>query len=295
MSTLSGYSTALFSTWYFLEESGILFDCGDGCVSGLLQKSRKVKHIFISHADRDHLAGLLQFSQLNNRPGYPLLFYPRDCGSFPALNNFSGAFDPHVEKGVWKGIVHKEEIFIGKDIVVTALRNNHVAAADDCYKSLSYLVERRKRKLKPGYHNLQGKEIAQLRKEKREDEITYEVREKLIGYSGDAPPENEEYWNNTNILIHEGTFLAPDDMASETPRGNVHSLLSDVMAMVSRINVQHLVLGHFSSRYDNETIIRAVQELATSLALACSIHVVLPGTINRDILAGNVYNGRVTA
>lgn len=62
--TITGYSTALFSTWYFVEELGILFDCGDGVSAALLQKARKVEHVFISHADRDHLAGLLQFNQL---------------------------------------------------------------------------------------------------------------------------------------------------------------------------------------------------------------------------------------
>ena len=56
--TITGYSTALFSTWYFVEEWGVLFDAGDGLISALLQKSRKIDHVFISHADRDHLTGL---------------------------------------------------------------------------------------------------------------------------------------------------------------------------------------------------------------------------------------------
>ncbi len=93
---ITGYSTALFSTWYFWEDAGVLFDCGDGVASGLLQKARKIKHVFISHADRDHLAGLLQFNQLNARPGLKI-YFPKDCGSFPALAEFSKHFDPHTE------------------------------------------------------------------------------------------------------------------------------------------------------------------------------------------------------
>jgi ribonuclease Z len=291
MFTITGYSTALFSTWYVIEELGILFDCGDGCISGLLQKSRKVKHIFISHADRDHLSGLLQFAQLNNRPGFPLLYYPSDCVSFPALNTFSGIFDPHIQKGIWRGITHNEEIRIGKDIILTAFRNNHVPAADGSHKSLSYLVERTKRKLKDEYAGLAGHEIAALRKQKGDDELTYEVREKLIGYSGDAPPENEFYWNNTDILIHEATFLATEDMAEETPRGNLHSMLEGVMEMVARINVRHLVLGHFSSRYNDETIIETILTTAKKLSLSCDIYVVLPGKISRHILGNKIYEG----
>jgi ribonuclease Z len=51
--TITGYSTALFATWYFVEEWGVLFDAGDGLISALLQKSRKIDQVFISHADRD--------------------------------------------------------------------------------------------------------------------------------------------------------------------------------------------------------------------------------------------------
>ncbi len=50
--------------------------------------------MFISHADRDHLTGLLQFNQLNARSGFPVIYYPKDCGSFPALKEFTTKFDP---------------------------------------------------------------------------------------------------------------------------------------------------------------------------------------------------------
>ena len=40
--TITGYSTALFSTWYYVDELSLLFDCGDGVTSGLLQKARKI-------------------------------------------------------------------------------------------------------------------------------------------------------------------------------------------------------------------------------------------------------------
>ncbi|HVU94591.1 MAG TPA: hypothetical protein VHE34_05170 [Puia sp.] len=91
--TITGYSTALFSTWYFVEEWGVLFDAGDGLIPALLQKSRKTDHAFISHADRDHLTGLIQFNQLNARPGFPVMYYPKDAKFFPVLEAFSRQFD----------------------------------------------------------------------------------------------------------------------------------------------------------------------------------------------------------
>jgi ribonuclease Z len=282
---ISGYSTALFSTWYFIEELGVLFDCGDGCTAGLLQKSGKVKYIFMSHADRDHLTGLLQFSQLNNREGFPRLYYPADCGSFPALHAFAARFDPHVEEGIWEGIIDRQQVEIGKDLFVTPVRNNHVAAASNLHKSFGYLIERSKRKLKEEHAGLPGQEIARLRKTLGEDAVTYETRDKLIAYSGDTPVENEEVWNNTDILIHEATFLDAGSVDMEDPRSNKHSLLEDVIAMASRIKINHLVLGHFSPRYDDEEILTAVAKFSNQYSPNCKIYVVLPGKTVKHILA----------
>lgn len=60
--TLTASSSALFSTWFFIEEFGALFDAGDGVSAALMQRSRKVKHVFVTHADRD-VADLLSLAQ----------------------------------------------------------------------------------------------------------------------------------------------------------------------------------------------------------------------------------------
>src|ERR1700712_4282787 len=126
--TITGYSTALFSTWYFIEELGLLFDAGDGVTAALLQKARKVENVFISHADRDHITGLLQFNQLNSRAGFPKIFFPFNSGSFPAMEAFSKQFDPHVAGSVWNPIKENEHIQIKEDFFIQPVRNNHVEA-----------------------------------------------------------------------------------------------------------------------------------------------------------------------
>src|ERR1700753_1675219 len=138
--TITAYSTALFSTWYFIEEWGVLFDAGDGMISALLQKSRKIDNVFISHADRDHITGLLQFNQLNARPGYPMIYYPKDSLSFPALESFSKQFDPHVSDTIWAPVSAGEEIWIAKDLCVTPFRNSHIPAKPPLLKSIGYQV-----------------------------------------------------------------------------------------------------------------------------------------------------------
>ena len=256
--TITGYSTALFSTWYFIEEWGILFDAGEGLISALLQKSRKIDHVFISHADRDHITGLLQFNQLNARPGYPIMYYPKDAGSFPALEAFSKKFDPQVARTVWTPVTEGDEIPIAKDLLVKPLRNGHVPVEEHIIKSLGYMVVQTRKKLRPEFAHLSGEQLRQLAEQQGRDSFSMEVRENLFGYSGDTPVEDGAKWDNTRILIHEATFLDNGEPVKTRDYGNKHSCLEEVMEMVSSIHIGQLILGHFSSRYSPEEIDRAI-------------------------------------
>ena len=282
--TITAYATALFSSWYFIDEYSLLFDAGDGVTAGLTQKSRKVKHVFVSHADRDHVTGLLQFVQLNARDGFPNIYYPKDSSSFPALAAFSAKFDPHVAPVQWQDIVPGQEIFIGKDLIVVPLTNNHIRGVDGAVKSLSFMVQQVKHKLRPEYAGLTGKEIADLRREKGDAEVMMEIRENILGYSGDSPVEHDGRWNNVETLIHEATFLTHAHNEDHAERYNKHSVLSDVIAMVAAANIKQLILGHFSLRYTHEEIIAAVQEQCRLHNISFPVYCILPGNIHRDIL-----------
>ena len=274
--TITGFSTALFSTWYFVDELSLLFDCGDGACAGLLQKSRKVKHVFISHADRDHVAGLLQFSQLNSRPGLKI-YYPRDSGSFPALEQFTGKFDPQVSGAEWIPMVGDQEIEIRNDLVVRTLENSHIKTDGRQVKSLSFFVENRVKKLKPELKEKTGSQIAQLRKDLGEDAISTTNSSSVIAYSADTPIETDGRYNDVETLIHEATFLRDDEIESDNPRRNKHSSLDQVLAMVAGSNIQRLILGHFSSRYDNDKIDAAIERGCQKYKIDIPVYRVLPG------------------
>jgi ribonuclease Z len=282
--TLSGYSTALFSTWYFIEELGLLFDAGDGVISSLLQKSRKVNHVFISHADRDHLTGLFQFNQLNARKDLPEIYYPADCGSFPALENFTKQFDPHVSGTLWKAISAGTCIPLRKDLEIHAFANNHVPAKPGQTKSLSFKVVQVRTKLKTAFATLSGNEIKNLIAEKGKDFVSEEIRNTLISYSGDTPVDEYAKWDHSEILIHEATFLHKEEDISKEAHGNKHSTLQEVMQMVSAINIGKLVLGHFSSRYSAQQIREAIQHYYQLYQLQIPVYGVLPGQTVMNIL-----------
>lgn len=288
--TISGYSTALFSTWYFVEELGLLLDAGDGVITQLLQKSRKIKYIFISHADRDHLTGLLQLNHLNARPGYPKIFYPKDSHSIASFEVFSKSFDRQVVATEWNPMEQGEEIEIKKDIIVTSIKNSHVVSPDSIAKSFGYLVQLRKLKLRPEYLHLSQKEIIQLKKELGDESLRYEVRENILGYSGDTPVQNFHIWDNTRILIHEATFLNKNEFTDEDPRSNGHSVLEDVIIAATQIRLKILIFGHFSSRYTNDEIDNCIKECCKKYDVKFKIFRVLPGKYLNSIISSSPVN-----
>ncbi len=288
--TISGYSTALFSTWYFVEELDLLFDVGDGISSTLLQKSRKIENVFVSHADRDHITGLLQFNQLNARQGFPIIHYPKNCGSFAPLENFTKQFDTHVSGTVWKPIVDGEKIWIKPNIYVQAIRNNHVLASYGIHKSFGYKVVSVKHKLNNDLLHLAPLEIKAIIDEKGKAQTHTELQTNLISYSGDTPCENFEHWANAEVLIHEATFLGGDEDTTIKTHGNKHSQLNEVLKAVSQTSIKQLILGHFSSRYSKEQIDAEIKKLCKLYGVKIPVFRVLPGVAVKDILKTEPIN-----
>jgi ribonuclease Z len=60
--------------------------------------------------------------------------------------------------------------------------------------------------------------------------------------------------------------------------------LEEVMQMVSQTEVGKLVLGHFSSRYSEEEIHKAIATFATQFGVKIPIYALLPSLCRKDIL-----------
>ncbi len=261
-----------------------MIDAGDGVSAGLLQKSRKIKHVFITHPDRDHLNGLPQFVQLNSREELPIIHYPKDSGSFPALKDFLVNFDPHVSGTKWVGIEDGQIVEIKKGFEIEAIRNEHVKSPIGIHKSLSYKLYETKKKLKKEFQELKPDEIKQIALEKGRDFLTETKKRNIISFSGDTPIDDYSKWDNSDILIHESTFLKNESDSQIESRGNKHSNLEDVLKMVKEIEVGKLILNHFSSRYSKAEIDENVLKLARELRIQIPIYLIYPGEIKRDVL-----------
>ena len=285
--TISGFSTALFSTWIFLEQLGLLLDAGDGVSAGLLQKSRKVRKIAVTHPDRDHLAGILQLQQLNAQNGSPEIFYPADCGSFPALAQFCRGFDPgRGDQLTWTPVKPGDSLNLGTGWKLGVIANDHFHDQPGRIKSVSYLVQRENRKLRSQFAGMPQGQLAALSREHGAEYLTEVVRESVVGYSGDSNvTASASQWARCKILIHEATFLNEVDAGDRAGR-HQHSILGDVLRMAGEARPEQLILNHFSSRYTKEEIAFSVQQEAGLLKLPFPVFVIPPGEVARDILAG---------
>lgn len=280
---ITGYSTARFATWYFLDQLKVLFDAGDGVASALASKCQRVQHVFLSHADRDHIGGLLQFNQLAARTGRPLTYYyPKDSDSFPAFRDFIERFDPSLPRAEWVPVAAGQRLSIGGGHIVEVGENDHIAVAGrgaaGLAKSLDFRVIESRRRLRPEFVGMPGEEIGRLRAAHGNDHVTQAFERGVFGFSGDVPSLDPARWQDTDILVHEATFIAPD----QADRG--HCELGEVIRAAACLDLKALVLGHFSNRYDADFIRAAIAREAAAAALSFPVHAVQPLSTVRDVL-----------
>lgn len=278
--TIHAYSTALYSTWYFIEELGILFDAGDGVTSNLLGKTGKIRDVFISHADRDHLGGLMQLNQLKGSSNFNI-YYPKDAGSFPALQQFLGKFDPQSQGGLWKPLEDQISFGTKTGLSVKAFENKHIDKPG-LLKSLSFKVVETKRKIKPELIGAGSTQIIAMQEEFGYDSIVNTFNTNKLVYSADTPIFDYSAFDNSEILIHEATFLSKNDVKSHNTK-NKHSSLEEVLEMVAQINVDKLILGHFSSRYKQHQIDARIQELVKYYGIKIPVYRIPIGKYINDV------------
>jgi ribonuclease Z len=283
--TITAYSTALYSTWMFVEDLRLLLDAGDGVCAHLMGKCRKVHKVAISHADRDHVTGLLQLQQLVAHSQPLEVIHPADSGSFPALADFCSRFDPGSGPNVkWTPVRSGDRVEVSADLELEAAKNSHIASGD-LVKSLGYRVVRKRRKLRPEFAGKKAMEIVKLRLELGEDAIRTTEEDTLLGYSGDTGVCDSAMWKGCGLLIHEATFLRVEDRDRGIERSQQHSVLADVLAMTREVEPGALVLSHFSSRYSEAEVWDSVERQARDLGLRMPVWIIPPGRLVPNLFA----------
>lgn len=248
--TIEGYSRAAVQSYWRIPELKLGFDLG-----GSPWDFMNLPTIFITHAHLDHMAALPVYvarrRMMKMEP--PVIYLPEEVRE-----------DAERLLRVWQrldrgrmvcqliGVTPGQEIELSRDHVVTAFPTKHTVP------SLGYIVWQRRKKLKPEFQKLTGDQIRDLRLSGIE--VSAEVRTPLVAYTGDtAPPGLDacEDLYRAQVLISELTFFRPEHRKEKIHKfGHLH--LDDLLDRAARFQNELIILMHFSTRYPESQIERAV-------------------------------------
>ncbi len=265
--TINRFPTAQILT---ANEQPYLIDCGEGTQIQMRRfnaKFGKIKHIFISHLHGDHyfgLFGLLSTYNLLGRTEPVNIFADKELENILMSENSPIKYE---ELSYKLNFFHLPDdtqiIFENKTLTVTAFPLKHRI------KTRGFLFKEKKRQVnvikeKISEYNLSIQQILDLKAGK---EIEISGKKFLnTDLTNPAPPQrsfafcsdtafNEdiiETIKNVNLLYHEATFSKSDVSNAEK---TFHSTAEDAAIMAKKSNAKKLVIGHFSTRYNNPTIL----------------------------------------
>lgn len=273
-----GCGSALPTTRHFatsqvvnLRDKLFMIDCGEGAQMQL-RKSRlkfsRLNHIFISHLHGDHcfgLMGLISTFGLLGRTAELHIHSPKGLEELltPMLNFFCHTL-------AYKVIFHEFDtrqtsvVYEDRSMTVTTIplqhripccgflfaekaRPNHIIRdMVDFYKVPVYELNR----IKNGsdYVTPEGEVIANTRLTRPSDPP------RKYAYCSDTifRPEILEQLSGVDLLFHEATFAESElARAKET----YHTTAAQAARIALEAGVRQLVIGHFSARYEDESIL----------------------------------------
>jgi ribonuclease Z len=255
--TIEGYSRAAVQSYWRVPELKVGFDMG-----GSPWAFMGTQTFFITHAHLDHMAALPAYvarrRMMKMEP--PTVFVPEEV-----LENVQRMLHAwqRLDRGRMvvdlRGARAGEEIELSREHVVVPFATQHTVP------SLGYCLLERRRKLRPEYSALGGNEIRDLRLSGVD--VTAEVRLPLVTYCGDTAPSGLDQLPaiyESQVLITELTFFRPEHRKEKIHKFG-HTHLDDIIERADRFRNELLIFSHFSTRYFDSQIRKAVEKKLAGL------------------------------
>jgi ribonuclease Z len=250
----------------------ILIDCGEGTQMQLRKykiRKSKLQYIFISHVHADHILGLpgMLFSMnLNNRVDPIHIFGPASV--FEIIDLFMKHSDTRLRYDIVRHLTSDDEphiIFEDSWLKVTSfplyhrvpttgfifeeqarLRKLNIEACEQLHIPFTFYNDIKRGK---DYVSADGKMVIENEK------LTFDAGDPIrYAYASDTIYDDRVVANveGVDVLYHESTFLHEKlERAVET----MHTTAKQAGIAATRAKVKKLLIGHFSSRYDDLTVL----------------------------------------
>lgn len=250
----------------------ILIDCGEGTQMQLRRykiRKSKLQYIFISHVHADHILGLpgMLFSMnLNSRVDPIHIFGPASV--FEIIDLFMKHSDTKLRYDIIRHITSDDQphvIFEDSWIKVTSiplyhrvpttgfifeeqarLRKLNVNACEQLHIPFTFYNDIKRGK---DYVSADGKVVIENEK------LTFDAGDPIkYAYASDTMYDERviALVKEVDVLYHESTFLHEKlERAIET----MHTTAKQAGMVAAQANVKKLLIGHFSSRYDDLNVL----------------------------------------
>lgn len=250
--TIEGYSRAAVQTYWRIPELKLGFDLGASPWS-----FTGTPTFFISHGHLDHMAALPAFvarrRMMKMEP--PTVYVPSEIlGPTRTLLEAWQRLDRGRMNVDLIGVNPGDEFELSREHVVTVFKTTHTVP------SVGYVVWDRRNKLKAELLGLPQNEIRD--RKLAGETVTEEVRFPLVCYTGDTSPKGLDACEaafQARVLITELTFYRPEHRREKIHKfGHMH--LEDFVERADRFQNELIIVGHFSTRYHESQLERALQK-----------------------------------
>ena len=268
-----------------IKNKHILIDCPEGIQFQLKNfriKFSKIDFILISHAHGDHyfgLIGLISTYSLLRRKNKLTVFCPRVVSEIINIQmKISSMFLSYELEIIELNSNDSEKIYESNDFSVSTIPLKHSIYCN----GFLFQEKNNKRKLnidlamklninKIYYNKLtKGENVIN----ENGDEINYRevtskgLKNKSYAYCSDTTYYTSiiEKISHVDLLYHESTFLEKD---REKAKLTMHSTAMDAAKIARDAQVNKLIIGHFSSRYENlDLFVNEVKQIFQNVELA---------------------------